>query len=131
MNRQERRKLDRQAGKKHYNEMTKEQVLARMLQRGITPEDLRSEFDRGFKAGFAEATPASCKTVYAATLLVLGEEGRTQDECMRFLRRVDHHVIETLTSYEIIDEALAKTGIRLQFDDPTEETVEVIDGDQH
>lgn len=101
-----------------------------MLQRGITPDDLKAEFDRGFKAGFAEATPASCKTVYAATLLVLGEEGRSQDECMQFMRRVDHHVIETLTSYEIIDEALAKTGIRLQFDDPTEETVEAIDGDQ-
>lgn len=72
MNRQQRRKIERQNRKitrPAYKGMTKEQRMDALVKNGITAEDLKQEWHDGFEAGFREACPATVRTLYAAVLL--------------------------------------------------------------
>ena len=59
------------------------------------------------------------KTCYAASTLALHDlEGYGTKRNRRFLRKMDGYVTDTLTSEEIIDEALQKAGVSINFRAP-------------
>ena len=48
---------------------TREQTVARLLQNGITPEDVRKEYWRGREDGFHDAGTNILKSCYAGIIL--------------------------------------------------------------
>lgn len=56
------------------------------------------------------------KTCYAAAVLALHDlEGYSTVRNTRFLRLMDKYVTDTLTSEEIMDDALEKAGVSINF----------------
>lgn len=99
--------------------LTKEQRIEALVKNGITPRDLEKEYERGFKAGFREAAPATFKAVYAAVCVALHDlHGFGHDRCAKVLMAVDDIVVNALTSEEIIEEVWQKIGLRLNFGEP-------------
>ena len=134
MNRQQRRRMEkknRKIKKPMYKTMTKEERMDALVKNGITPEDLKNDWKRGFEAGFREASPAVIRTVYAAVLLAAHESlGFGQKRCVSLLNAVDRHVTNSLCSQEAIDEVYNRLGLTLNFDDPTEDTVQIDEEDK-
>lgn len=129
MNRQQRRKIERQNRKitrPAYKGMTREQRMDALVKNGITAEDLKNEWHDGFEAGFREACPATVRTLYAAVLLAAHDVYRFgQQRAVRLLNAVDRHMVNTLCSQDAIDQVFDTLGVTLQFEDPTESTVQV------
>lgn len=72
----------------------------------------RQGYEEGWQAGLTFAI----KTCYAASVLALHDlEGYGRIRNTRFLRKMDGHVTNTLTTEDIIDEALLKAGVSLNF----------------
>ena len=97
-----------------------EQVLASKIAAFRMTNPLAEET---FRAGFAEGSLAACnyamKTCYAAAVMALHDlEGYSTKRNTRFLRAMDNYVTNTLTSEEIMDEALEKAGVVINFRDP-------------
>jgi hypothetical protein len=96
--------------------MTHEEKLASLIQNGITLEDLKDEWHRGFTAGFEQGTPGTFKTCYAAVVLALHElHGFGQERCYAVLRRMDELILDYFTSQEIIDDVYKKIGLEMNF----------------
>jgi hypothetical protein len=53
--------------------MTIEERKEKLMRNGITPEDLKRSYENGYRHGFAEASPATFKIIYAAVCLVLNK----------------------------------------------------------
>lgn len=99
----------------------KEERIAGLLRNGITPEDLRREFETGRRIGFEEAGVPIVKSCYAGICLALQEEfGFGQDECFRAVKAVDEKVTWALGHQELVAEVLEKTGIELRLDEALE-----------
>lgn len=97
----------------------KQQRIAGLLQNGITPEDLREEFERGRKTGFQEAALPIIKSCYAGICIALHDEfGFGENRCLRALKAVDQKVLWALDNQELVDEVFEKTGLTLQLDEP-------------
>lgn len=73
-------------------------------------------YKQGYDQGWHDACGFAIKTCYAAAILALHElEGYGARRNTRFLQKMDSFVTNTLTSGEIIEEALAKAGVQLDF----------------
>jgi hypothetical protein len=85
-----------------------------------------------YHAGYAEGWHAACnfamKTCYAGATLALHDlEGYSTVRNTRFLRAMDNYITNTLTSEEIMDEALEKAGVSINFREPfTEDRVQEV-----
>lgn len=74
---------------------------------------------QGYEEGWKAACDFAMKACYAASVLALHElEGYGTKRNTRFLRLMDGHVTNTLTSEEIMDEALQKAGVAIDFREP-------------
>lgn len=81
-----------------------------------------------YKAGYAEGWNVACnyamKTCYAAAVMAFQDfegwqiEGYRTERNTRFMRALDDYVTNTLSSEEIIDEALQKAGVAINFREP-------------
>lgn len=76
-----------------------------------------------YHAGYMEGWHAACnfamKTCYAAAVMALHDlEGYSTKRNTRFLRAMDSYITNTLTSEEIMDEALEKAGVAINFREP-------------
>lgn len=79
-------------------------------------------FQAGWKEGWHAAMEFFMRTCYAASILALHElEGYSTVRNKRFLQRMDYHVINTMTSEEAIEAALAEGGVELKFKEPFSE----------
>ena len=117
MNRQQRRAQQRATP--GYLRGSNEQKVKALLKNGITPKDLEEEYKRGFEAGFKAGAPATFKSIYAAVIMALHDlHGFGHDRCAKVLMAVDRHVVDSLTSQELVDEAWRKVGLYLNFDEP-------------
>lgn len=97
--------------------MTPEQRKAALVKNGITPEDLKREWDAGYQAG----VEAFLKTSYAATCLALNDlHGFGYKRCKAVLQAMDRHILFTLTDVEAIEEVWKRLGLKLVFADPFE-----------
>ena len=105
---------------------TNRERMKALVQNGITPTDLKKDYDLGYKKGFTISGERVMKTCYAAFSLALKEEfGFGRERIKRALSRADQIVLETLTSAEAIEEAWQKVGLRLLFAEPFDRIEEV------
>ena len=115
MNRSQRR-AKAKATPAYRRNMTKEDTLKALYKNGITLDDLQRNYEVGLKDGRHEGVEYTIKTVYAASAIALHEvAGWGHIRCTRFLRRMDEIVTTTLTSEEVIEEALQKAGVDIVF----------------
>lgn len=75
---------------------------------------------------YADGWHAACnfcmKVCYAAATMALHDlEGYSTKRNTRFLRKMDGYVVNALTSEELIDKALEKAGVKIDFREPFEE----------
>ena len=121
-NRAQRRRIMREETKRNQAmiaEYTRDQRIAGLIQNGITPEDVRQEYERGRQDGFKQAVWPIIKTCYAAIGIALKEEfGFGMVRIHRALRAVDDKLIFSLGHQELIEELLEKSGIEINFDEP-------------
>ncbi len=79
-------------------------------------------YQQGYEEGWKAACDFCMKTCYSASVLALHDlEGYGTKRNTRFLRLMDSHVTNTLSSEEIMDDALQKAGVAINFRAPFEE----------
>ena len=125
-NRQQRRAAKKAAPKKKpdWTKLTREERQEKLFRNGITDKDLKKAFDDGYKAGFTETSDSVIKTIYAAICLALNDEfGFGRDRCARALNRTDYHVLNTLTSQEIVDDVYNRMKLAIYFKEPFDRVV--------
>lgn len=100
---------------------SKQQRMAGLVQNGITPKDLKEEFQRGREIGFKEAAEPIIKSCYAGICIALHDEfGFGESRCFRAIKAIDGKIIWALNHQELVEETLEKTGLTLQLDEPFE-----------
>ena len=105
---------------------SREDIVRGLVKNGITPEDLETEYKKGFDAGFKAAIPATYETIYAATLVALHRlYGFGRVRGVRALREIDDTVVNYMTTQEAIDAALAEVGVELDFQSGVDRIQEV------
>lgn len=98
-----------------------DQVIKILERGGITSQDLDDAWARGREEGFRQAGENIVKCCYAGIILALHDEfGFGEHRCFRALKAVDERTIYALNHYEMVDEVLQKTGLKLELDDPLE-----------
>lgn len=124
VNRQMRRRLERDAAKVKDNPriVTPDLRFNEKLPQSVLEEFMR-HFENGKKAGWEEGWQAGCgyamKVGFAAAVLAMSEkEGYRSKRNTDMLRRMDEHVLYTLSSDEIIEEAFRKGGVLINFREP-------------
>ena len=123
MNRAQRRA--KQKNTPRWMPKTKDERIKALVKNGITPDDMASEYRKGWDAGFAQATEPVVKTIYAAVCLALNDlHGFGRERCIRVLKRVDWHLFNSLSSMEAIDAVYDRMHLRLDFSDPFERVTE-------
>ena len=106
--------------------MGRQKRIHGLCQNGITPDDVRQEYERGRKVGFDQAGLAITKSCYAGIILALKEEfGFNTDQCFRAIAAVDQKVIWAISHSELADQVLEETGIHLELDDPLQRVIRV------
>lgn len=124
MNRQERRrqqKAQKKIKKPAFRGMTREEKIAGLIQNGITVEDLKEEWEDGYKKAYAEAGQNTIKTCYAAFAVAMHEKlGFGKMRIARLLNAADNCIVNYLTTEEIINDVYEKAGLELDFHDGLE-----------
>lgn len=111
MNRQERRKLERQ---QREEELIKAKVAA------FRKTNLMGEacYQEGYNAGWYDKWQFTLKDCYCAFALALKDyEGYGRKRLARVLRRVEHYIVNELTTEEMIDQVFERFRIRLNFEE--------------
>ena len=106
-----------------------EQALASKIEAFRKTSPLAEEtYHQGYSDGWHAACNFAMKTCYAAAVMALHDlEGYSTVRNTRFLRAMDSYVTNTLTSEEIMDEALEKAGVSINFREPfTEDRVQEV-----
>ena len=125
MNRQQRR-----AQKKAtpgYKKPGPEEMIRRICQNGITPEDLEKEFYRGYESGRTDVGPQMSRMCFAAACLALHDlHGFGKHRCAEVLNAMNQYCLTALTSDELIEEVFEKMGLRLTDEnEPGDRVLEV------
>ena len=94
-----------------------EQKLAERIANFRKSNPLAEEtYHKGYKDAWHAACAFAMKSCYAAACLALHDiEGYSTVRNTRFLRLMDDYIVNALTSEEIMDEALDKAGVRINF----------------
>lgn len=104
--------------------MNKDQQVAEnvryLTRNGITMDYLKREVDKAFRRGQKSAVVVDSQfymsTCYAAALLAAHEVlGAGHEQCLEFLHRMDHHVMYSLTSDELVQRVFDELGIKFNF----------------
>ncbi len=100
------------------------EMVNRIMQNGITLDDLKDNFDKGYNAGFKDAGEPIIKTCYAAICLALRElYGFGRKRCMKVLNKVDQQILYNLASDETISEVWDKIGLQIDFKEILDERI--------
>lgn len=94
-----------------------EQFLTQKIEAFRRSSRLAEEtYHQGYSDGWHAACDFAMKTCYAAAALAMHDlEGYSTVRNARFLRLMDSYITSTLTSEEIIDDALEKAGVSINF----------------
>ena len=124
MNRSERRRAKKQ--KPAYLRKSPQEITKQLIQNGITVKDLEENYAIGFTAGFRQAGEPVVKGCFAAICLALHEaHGFGAKRCYDILRRVDQHLLTTLSSDEAIEDVYKQIGLKLDFNEPFDRVQQV------
>lgn len=113
------RQRDRQ--NQRLKQKLEEKILAACRANPMT----KAAYDMGYNQGLQRGCEFSLKDGYAAALLAmqdLGRYGRKRGK--RLLKRIDWYVINRLTTEELVDEVLARIGVKIDFAEPFERVVD-------
>lgn len=84
-------------------------------------EVVRQAYLQGYEKGFKEAAGPTSDSIYAAVLVAAGElYGFGPVRGVRLLKRVDHHLMHTFTSMEMVQQAAEEIGVEIRSGDPFE-----------
>lgn len=101
-------------------------VLDRLSKNGITPQDLKAEYDKGFDEGFKRAAEPIIKGIYAGVCLALRElYGFGSKRCKDVLRLIDSKILYTLDGSELIEQVFDDIGLTINFNEPIDRIEEV------
>lgn len=76
-------------------------------------------FQAGWKEGWEAAVRFTIKDCYASAACAMHDlNGYSTIRNRRLLKRMDYYVVNRLTTEELIDEALQKAGVEINFADP-------------
>lgn len=93
-------------------------TLERISKQGISPQDLKAEYDKGFEEGFRAAAEPITKGCYAAVCLALKElYGFGSGRCMKVLRYIDDQLISTMDGQEFADRVLDEMKLEIRFNE--------------
>lgn len=99
--------------------------LHRMMKNGITLDDLEAEYKKGFDAGFKASGQPMIKTCYAAACLAAKNEfGFGKQRILRLIQAVDRYVLDSMSSYDAIEDVWKECGIRIDFREPFDRIME-------
>ena len=100
-------------------------TVERLTQQGISPKDLKAEYDKGFEAGFKAAAEPITKGCYAAVCLALKElHGFGHKRCMEVLRHIDDQLIYTMDGQELADRVLDEMKLEILMNEPLDRVQE-------
>jgi len=114
------RKIQRNIAKNNYAYLKDKEKMdivaqkAEIFRNGITADDLKREFQKGYGAGWSDGREKLYKEVFAAICLVMGEE-YDSDDIIDFLHEVDNRTQVSIDANEDLDEVLERYGIKLNF----------------
>ena len=97
---------------------------AALFKNGITFDDVRAEYKRGWNDAKKFVEEFCFHTIYASVLIVLDEEGVERDRLPEILKKIDRQVVLCVEDKDLAEEAYEKTGLSLQWDDPIERVQE-------
>lgn len=112
--------------------LRKNQIVQRIQRNGITIDDLKENYDIGYKAGFENATGPVIKTCYAAICLALHElHGFGMKRCRDVLNLVDQKILYSLTSAEAIEEVWEKIGLQIDFGEILDDRITEVEAQEN
>ena len=128
-NRADRRRMMREQtakGQQLLASYTKQQRIDALMQQGISPQQLKANYDLGFKNGYHDGyccgTLTMRKTIYAAMSLALHElHGFGEERLIKVLKLVDEKLYYCLDCQDLVDELFAKTGLELELSETIDE----------
>ena len=92
---------------------------AEMFRNGITAQDLKEEFNKGFGAGWRDGRERLYKEVFSAICLVMADDYNSED-IVKFLKAVDRRTQISIDANEDLDEVFERIGVQLDFKDDIE-----------
>jgi len=112
-NRADRRKKKKQQPK--WQKMTKDQQINALFKNGITAKDLERNYERGRLDGIN----GTYKICFAAACLAMNDlHGFGGLRCQKVLERMQHYIIESLTSAEAVNDVYKRMKLKVDFGDP-------------
>jgi hypothetical protein len=98
-----------------------DRLKAAFYRNGITLDDMKKEYERGFKDGRKISEDFAFHAVYAAFLItMIDHHGMEQDEAISLLREMDNQVVLCIEDRELMDEAYERTGVEINWTDSLE-----------
>ena len=128
-NRADRRRMMREQTNKSQQLLasySKQQRIDALMQQGISPQQLKENYDLGYRNGhrdgYFNGTLTMRKTIYAAISLALHElHGFGEERLIRVLKLVDEKLYYCLDCQDLVDELFAKTGLELELSETIDE----------
>ena len=98
-----------------------DRIKAALYRNGITVDDVKKEYERGFKDGRKISEDFAFHAVYAAFLItMIDHHDMEQDEAIALLREMDNQVVLCIEDQELMDEAYERTGVEINWSDSLE-----------
>lgn len=109
-----------------HNLRIKEKMEAMILSACKTSPMTQAAYNMGYNQGMQRGAEFSLKDGYAAAILAMQDLGRYgKKRGNRLLKRIDWYVVNRLTTEELVDEVLARVGVKIDFEEPFERVVDV------
>lgn len=116
MNRAQRRKAEK--AKPSWQRMSHDQKLANLMKQGISPKDLEKSYNDGYEQGRLVGINGTYGICFAAACLALNDlHGFGRKRLYHVMERMQHHVINSLTTSEACTEVFDRVGLELDFGD--------------
>lgn len=113
-NRKERRAANK--AKPAYMRKTDEELRKALVKNGITTQDLETNYNMGYKAGYHAAGEQIVKGCYAAVCLAMHElHGFGHKRCADLLNKIDEVMLYQLTTEEAVEEVWKNVRLRIDF----------------
>lgn len=98
-----------------------EQLRAQFYRNGITEADVQKAYEQGIQEGRKFAEDFAFHTIYAAFLItMIDKHGMDANEAVDMLIEIDKQTVLCVEDTDLVDEAYAKTGVQLNWDDAVE-----------
>ena len=105
--------------------MGEKEQMSRLMAQGISRDDLKESFDKGYTDGYKSGTDKTLRTVYAGVVLELLDSGNTREEAIGFLRALDNRLLTSIDAGEDVEEVFQKTGVHLMLKEDFDRVKEV------